>query len=312
MQIHFGLENLKRLENAIVTSGTFDGVHIGHQKILARLSEAAKLANGESVVITFWPHPRLVLFPNQKDLRLLSSLDEKATLLERFHIDHLIVIKFDKEFAKTSSHDFIQRILVDQIGTKKLVIGYDHRFGRNREGGFDYLKNHSHEFGLSVEEIPRQDIDHVGVSSTKIRKALAAGDIQTANSYLGTEYMLTGQVVKGQKVGRQIGYPTANINVTETYKLIPEDGIYAVRVELKGKLYQGMLYIGQRPTIGDQLARTIEVNIFDFDEDIYQEMIRVYFVESLRKDERFEDLESLKNQLAADKNAALAVLNPSL
>ncbi|MGB0524822.1 MAG: bifunctional riboflavin kinase/FAD synthetase [Flammeovirgaceae bacterium] len=309
MQTHFGLENIQKLANAIVTSGTFDGVHIGHQKILARLSEVAKQASGESVVLTFWPHPRLVLFPDQTDLRLLSSLQEKMDLLGQYGIDHLIVLTFSKAFAATTSHDFIQKILVDQIGTKKLVIGYDHRFGRNREGGFDYLKAHSHEFGLEVEEIPRQDIDDVGVSSTKIRKALLAGDIYTANNYLGGEYMLTGNVVKGEQVGRTIGYPTANLEVDEPYKLIPEDGIYAVRVLVRKQVHQGMLYIGTRPTIGAKLKRAIEVNIFEFNQDIYHETIRVYFVKALRKDEKFQDLASLQKQLEQDKLAALEVLN---
>lgn len=309
MQTHFGLENITQLTNAVVTSGTFDGVHVGHQKILARLTEVAHQANGESVVITFWPHPRLVLFPDQKDLRLLSSLDEKADLLAQYKIDHLVVIEFNKAFAATTSHDFIQRILVDKIGTKKLVIGYDHRFGRNREGSFEYLKENSHEFGLEVEEIPRLDIDHVGISSTKIRKALLAGDVETANTYLGTEYMLTGKVVKGAQVGRKIGFPTANIAVEEAYKLIPDDGIYAVRIRVKEQRYQGMLYIGTRPTIGEKLERTIEVNIFGFDQDIYDETVRVYFVALLRGDEKFSNLTLLQQQLAKDKQAALAVLN---
>lgn len=308
MQIHNGLEQVKWLGNAVVTSGTFDGVHIGHQKILARLSEVAKQEQGESVVITFWPHPRLVLFPDQQDLRLLSTLDEKAELLEKYHIDHLVVLKFDKAFAATSSHDFIQQILVEKLGTQKLVIGYDHRFGRNREGSFEYLKEHSAQFGFGVEEIPRQDIDHVGVSSTKIRKALQLGDVTTANNYLGSEYMLTGKVVKGLQLGREIGYPTANIEVDETFKLIPEDGIYAVRIKVKGQLYNGMLYIGVRPTLGNELRRTIEVNIFDFDQDIYEENVRLYFVQHLRGDEKFDDLEGLKKQLARDKEDALKAL----
>lgn len=309
MQIHNGLDQVERLGNAVVTSGTFDGVHVGHQKILARLSEVAQQVGGQSVVITFWPHPRLVLFPEQQDLRLLSTLDEKAELLAQYHIDHLVVLKFDKAFAATSSHDFIQHILIEKLGTQKLVIGYDHRFGKNREGGFDYLKAHSDQFGFGVEEIPRQDVDHVGVSSTKIRKALQAGDIETANTYLGNEYMLTGKVVKGLQLGRKIGYPTANIEVDEAFKLIPEDGIYAVRIKIEGQLYKGMLYIGVRPTIGNELHRSIEVNIFDFDQDIYGKSVRVYFVKTLREDQKFEDLSLLQAQLAQDKKDALKVLN---
>ncbi len=264
MQIHYGLDNFQKLERAIVTSGTFDGVHIGHQKILKRLTQVAEMENGESVVLTFWPHPRLVLFPEQADLKLLSDLDEKAVLLEKFGIDHLVVIKFDKEFSKTTSQEFIHDILIEKIGTHRLVIGYDHKFGRNREGGFDYLKENSAQFGFEVEEIPRQDIDDVGVSSTKIRKALLKGEVETANSYLGSEYMLTGTVVKGKQIGRTIGYPTANVAVSNPNKLIPENGIYAIRAEVRGKLHNGMLYIGTRPTLGDKLEQSIEANLFDF------------------------------------------------
>ncbi|MFT5916346.1 MAG: riboflavin kinase/FMN adenylyltransferase [Flammeovirgaceae bacterium] len=307
MQIHYGLENFQKLERAIVTSGTFDGVHIGHQKILKRLTQVAEIENGESVVLTFWPHPRLVLFPEQTDLKLLSDLDEKAVLLEKFGIDHLVVIKFDKEFSKTTSQEFIHDILVDKIGTHRLVIGYDHKFGRNREGGFDYLKENSAQFGFEVEEIPRQDIDDVGVSSTKVRKALLKGEVETANSYLNSEYMLTGTVVKGKQIGRTIGYPTANVAVSNPNKLIPENGIYAIRAEVRGKLHNGMLYIGTRPTLGDKLEQSIEANLFDFSADIYDEKIRIFFLKTLRGDQKFDGLESLKKQLDLDKEMALKV-----
>lgn len=310
MQIHYGLDDFRKLSNGIVTSGTFDGVHVGHQKILKRLIEVAQQEGGESVVITFWPHPRIVLFPDQSDLQLLTSLDEKALLLDNQGIDHLLVLPFSKQFAQTSSRDFIEKILIEQIGTKKLVIGYDHRFGKNREGGFDYLKDHAHEWGLQVEEIPRHDVDNIGVSSTKIRKALMDdGDIDTANLYLGHEYMLTGKVVEGERIGRTIGYPTANIAVSELHKLTPNDGVYAVRVTVKGEQHLGMLYIGPRPTLGNELRRTIEVNIFDFNEDIYHEKIRLHLVKKLRGDSKFNGLEALKSQLALDKAEALAIFN---
>lgn len=307
MQIHYGLADFGKLERAIVTSGTFDGVHVGHQRILKRLTQVAETEQGESVVLTFWPHPRLVLFPEQNDLKLLSDLEEKAILLEKFGIDHLVVIKFDKGFSETTSRDFIHDILIDKIGTHRLVIGYDHKFGRNREGGFDYLKENAKVFGFGVEEIPRQDVDEVGVSSTKIRKALLAGEVETANSYLDSEYMLTGKVVKGKQIGRTIGYPTANIAISNPNKLIPKDGIYAIRAEVRGETYNGMLYIGTRPTLGDKLEQTIEANLFNFSEDIYEEKIRIFFVETLRGDRKFPDLESLKKQLDLDKEMALAV-----
>lgn len=309
MQLHYGLDSFKKLPKAIVTSGTFDGVHVGHQTILDRLKEVAHAEQGETVVLTFWPHPRLILFPDQNDLRLLTSLEEKAVLLDRHGIDHLVVLPFSKEFSKTSSKDFIERILLNQIGTKKLVIGYDHRFGRNREGGFEYLKEHAHEWGFGVEEIPRHDVDNVGVSSTKIRKALTeTGSISTANNYLGYSYMISGKVVKGEQIGRTIGYPTANVSVGEAHKLIPANGVYAVNVSVREKTHKGMLYIGPRPTIGSALHRTIEVNIFDFNEDIYDEQIRLSLVEKLRGDKKFDGLEALQAQLAADKEKALGVL----
>ncbi|MEO0333726.1 MAG: riboflavin kinase, partial [Bacteroidota bacterium] len=194
----------------VVTSGTFDGVHFGHQKILARLKELAQEANGETVVLTFWPHPRLVLQGTESSLKLLNTFEEKAHLLEQAGIDHLVQMPFTEEFSHLSPHDYVQRILVDQLGTKFLVIGYDHRFGRNREGNFDYLQQHANSFGFQVEEIPRQDIDDIGVSSTKIRKALNSGDVASAKLYLGRPYEISGIVVGGDKIGRNLGFPTAN------------------------------------------------------------------------------------------------------
>ena len=303
MQLHYGLDSFKKLSKAIVTSGTFDGVHMGHQTILDRLKEVARQDGGETVVLTFWPHPRIILFPDQNDLRLLTSLEEKALLLEKHGIDHLLVLPFSKEFSKTSSKDFIE------IGTTKLVIGYDHRFGRNREGSFEYLKEHAHEWGFGVEEIPRHDVDNIGVSSTKIRQTLMeSGDVDTASSYLGYHYMISGKVIQGERIGRTIGFPTANVSVGEAHKLIPANGVYAVTVEVKGKTHKGMLYIGPRPTIGSALHRTIEVNIFDFDDDIYNEQIRLSLHQKLRGDEKFDGLEALKNQLAADRERALKIL----
>jgi riboflavin kinase/FMN adenylyltransferase len=307
MNIHYGLDNFRRLACAVVTSGTFDGVHQGHRTILARLKTAAAALGGETVVITFWPHPRLVLFPEQQDLRLLTSLDEKAALLEQEGIDHLLVLPFSRQFAQTSSRDFIERILLQQIGTKKLVIGYDHRFGHNREGSFEYLKAHAHEWGMEVEEIPRHDVDNVAVSSTKIRKALMdQGDVGTANAYLGHRYMLTGKVVAGERIGRAIGYPTANVAVSEMHKLIPADGVYAAEAEVLGRRWPGMLYIGPRPTLGQALHRRVEINLFGFEGDIYGEQLRLYFVKKLRGDARFDGLEALQAQLALDRQAAEA------
>ena len=228
MKVYRGLENFKPLQHAVVTSGTFDGLHFGHLKILNRVREIANRNNGESVLITFWPHPRLVLFPEQTDLKLLTTLDEKIKLLEQFGIDHLLVIKFDKAFSRLTSQEFIQNIIIDKINTKSLVIGYDHRFGRNREGSFEYLQANQAAFGFEVEEIPKREIEEVAVSSTKIRKALFNGKVEVANEYLTHPFELTGTVVKGKQLGRKIGYPTANIEVEESYKLVPKNGIYAV------------------------------------------------------------------------------------
>jgi riboflavin kinase/FMN adenylyltransferase len=307
MKIYHGIDDLSRLNYAVVTSGTFDGVHVGHQKILARLQEIATRNNGETVVITFWPHPRLVLHPEDDSLKLLNTFEEKAALLKEQGIQHLVRIPFTKEFSQYTSEEFIQKILVDTIGTKKLVIGYDHRFGHNREGSFEQLKLNAPKYGFEVEEIPRQDIDHVGVSSSKIRKALDEGDIDTATHFLGQPYALTGRVVMGDKLGRLLGYPTANIEVDTKYKLIPADGIYAVTLLHEHTTYKGMLYIGNRPTVNGT-KRNIEVNIFDFEKDIYGESLTLYFHKLIRGDARFNDLEELKVQLAIDKQDALRML----
>lgn len=307
MKIYYSAEDFVAVKNAVVTSGTFDGVHVGHQKILHRLKEVATRTGGETIVITFWPHPRLVLKPDASSHLLLNTFEEKAGLLKEQGIHHLLRIPFTKEFSQMPSSDFIRKILVEQIGTKKLVIGYDHRFGRNREGSFDELKANGPAYGFDVEEIPRQDIDHVGVSSTRIRQALEIGDIETATHFLGRPYSMNGRVVKGDKLGRMLGFPTANLQIDASDKLIPAHGIYAVTAQLGQQTFGGMLYIGNRPTV-DGSKTNIEVNIFDFDQDIYGENLKVNIIASLRKDARFEDLETLKRQLHADKAAALMAL----
>ncbi len=307
MKIYHDLENFSRLTNAVVTSGTFDGVHVGHQKILHRLKEIASKNNGETVVITFWPHPQMVLHPENHALKLLNTFEEKAALLKAEGIQHLLRIEFTKEFSLLSSIDFIQNILVKTIGTIKLVIGYDHRFGHNREGSFEQLKLNAPTYGFDVEEIPRQDVDHISVSSSKIRQALEKSDIETATHLLGKPYSLTGQVVKGDQLGRTLGYPTANIEVDSQYKLIPSDGIYAVTVTHENKIFKGMLYIGPRPTVNGS-QRVIEVNIFDFDKDIYGDRLTIHFHQYLRGDKKFESLDSLKQQLHTDKEETLKIL----
>lgn len=305
MKVYRDISSFENKGNAVVTTGTFDGVHIGHKRIIARLKEVAQQINGESVIITFFPHPRLVLFPEDNDLKLINTLEEKIELLEKAGIDHLIIIPFTKEFSRLSSLEFIQQILVDKIGTKKLVIGYDHHFGKNREGTFEHLKHYAPEYGFEVEEIPEQDINDVAVSSTKIRNAILEGDFRIANSYLGHAFTLRGTVTRGDQIGRTIGYPTANIHVPETYKLIPGEGIYAVALNVNNHPYKGMLYIGNRPTVNG-LNKVIEVNIFDFNADIYDETIEITFHQYIRGDKKLNGLEELKAALAADEIACRA------
>lgn len=297
----------KEVKNPVVTTGTFDGVHLGHQKIISRLKDVAREVNGETVLLTFYPHPRMVLFPEDNDLKLINTQQEKIELLGHYGIDHLIIYPFTKEFSRLTSVEFVRNILVNRIKTKRLVIGYNHHFGRNREGSFEHLKEYGPLYGFEVEEIPAEDIDSIEISSTKIRAALLSGDVKKANKYLGHAFCMTGKVVDGKKIGREIGYPTANILIEDKYKLIPEDGVYAVKVRHDNRMYGGMLNIGKNPTVGGK-HKTIEVNIFDFNKDIYGENATIYFIDRLRDEVKFKGLEELKHQLAKDKENSLKIL----
>lgn len=308
MKVYYNLADFEALKNAVVTSGTFDGVHLGHQKILQILRETAQKTGGESVVLTFWPHPRVVVSKDSQDLKLLSTIDEKIELLENQGVDHLLVIPFTREFSELSSEEYVKDILLKQIGTKKLVIGYDHRFGRNREGGFDYLKANSELFGIEIEEIPRQEIENLTISSTKIRQSLMIGEVSSANELLGRKYSFTGIVVKGRQLGRTIGFPTANVQVSQFYKLIPANGVYAVRTFFRNQWHEGMMNIGTRPTV-DGIGRTQEVNIFDFDDDIYGETVTVEIVDYIRPEQKFNGLDELKAQILADKTKSKEILS---
>lgn len=308
MKIHYDLESIPTLTHTAVTTGTFDGVHLGHKIIIERLISAAKIIGGESVLLTFYPHPRMVLFPDDDQIKMLNTPLEKEQLLKDSGIDHLIVIPFTKEFSRLSSLEFVRNILSNTLKAKKLVIGYDHHFGRNREGSFAHLLEFGTLYGFEVEEIPAQDIDHVAISSSKIRQALEFGDLHTANSYLGYEYNITGKVIKGKQIGRTIGYPTANIEINDKYKLIPAIGVYAVKVRYSTQLYDGMLSIGKNPTVTENGPITIEVNIFDFNHEIYHKEITIYFYKKLRDEEMFGNLAALKSQLAIDKENALKQL----
>ncbi|ARK13133.1 bifunctional riboflavin kinase/FAD synthetase [Fibrella sp. ES10-3-2-2] len=308
MIVHRGIDSLSPLPYAVVTSGTFDGVHLGHQTILKRLNEVARShPDGQSVVMTYWPHPRTVVSNDSQDLRLLSTLEEKIELLEQAGVDHLVVIPFTRAFSQLTSGEFIQQVLVDGLGTKKLVIGYDHRFGRDREGGFDYIQAHQADYGFEVEEIPRQDIEAVGISSSKIRAALNEGNVDAANRFLGRPYSLTGTIVKGRQLGRTIGFPTANLQVDDAVKLIPANGVYAVDVMQGGELHGGMLNIGFRPTVAGE-HQTIETHIFDFSKDIYGEHMTLQFRAFLRPEQKFTGLPALVEQLQKDEQAAREIV----
>ncbi len=308
MRIFRSLEDYEKVRNPVVTIGTFDGVHIGHQKILDRLNTLARQKEGESLLLTFWPHPRLVLQPDNPDLKLLNTLNEKIELLERFGLQNVVVVPFTKEFSRLTAVEFIRDLLVNNLGTRMLVIGHDHRFGKNREGSFEDLQEGATTYGYEIEQIPPQEIDDVTVSSTKIRNALMEGDVSRATEFLNHYYRLKGKVITGDKLGRTMGYPTANIEVEEQIKLIPAEGVYLVRVFVKDQAFFGMLNIGNRPTVKANGDKRIEVYLFDFNEDIYGASITVEFLEWLRGDEHFPDMEGLKAQMDKDKENALALV----
>ena len=314
MKIYYNLSEFTPLQNAVVTIGTFDGVHLGHQKIISRLTEVAHATKGESVLLTFFPHPRMIIDPQNAELKMINTLNEKAEILEKLGVDHLIITPFTRDFSNQTPLEYIKDVLIDRIGTQYLIIGYDHHFGKNRLGNIADLEKYASKFHYQLEEIPALDIDAVSVSSTKIRTALISGDVALANSFLSYPFSLSGNVIKGDKIGRTIGFPTANIFIEETYKLIPSDGIYAVTVEILDtdnkrpneiREYKGMAYIGQRPTING-MTRNIEVNIFDFNEEIYGQDVKMIFHEYLRSDVKFSGLEELTAQLKKDKLDTLA------
>lgn len=318
MKIYRNLDEFKPLDYAIVTIGTFDGVHVGHQKILNKLVELAKDNTGETVLLTFYPHPRLIINPDDDSLRLINDIEEKVERLNIAGIDHLIITPFTRDFSIQSPEEYISNVLVNKIGCKKIVIGYDHHFGKDRKGTIKDLIHNSQIFDYTVEEIPEQDIEDVAVSSTRIRESLIKGDIITANKYLGYPFELTGTVIRGDQIGREIGFPTANLHIHETHKLIPAYGIYAVEVEIypctteikTGHYFQpepervakGMCYIGTRPTV-DGMSRKIEVNLLDFNDDLYTKTVRVKFLEFIRHDQWFESLELMQEQIKKDETA---------
>jgi riboflavin kinase/FMN adenylyltransferase len=308
MQIHQGFENLN-LISPVATLGIFDGVHRGHMVLLDILVRRAKEAGGESVVITFSPHPRIVLEQNNVNLSFLTTMDEKKALLAKASIDHLVVIEFDLRFSKIPACDFIKGILVEKIGTKHLIIGFNHHFGRKGEGDFNTIKQCAEELNLRVEQVQGYHTEEGAISSSLIRDALLKGKIDSANKWLGYFYSVTGTVIEGRKIGRTIGFPTANIKPDSKYKLIPANGIYAVEVQLDENLFPGMLSIGSNPTINTDISlRSIEVHILNFDKDIYGRKISVVFRKRLRDEKKFDNLEQLTKQIANDKQDMLNLL----
>jgi riboflavin kinase/FMN adenylyltransferase len=310
LKIHRDLKNFEA-KNPVLTIGTFDGVHLGHRKIINRLQTIARNIGGESVIFTFDPHPRKVVAPSETNLRLLTTLDEKIQLFETSGIDHLIIFPFTKAFAQLSYAQFVEQILVGQIHTKHLVVGYDHKFGKNREGDFEFLKNCAGKFGFSVEKLDVLLMNESNVSSTKIREAIQKGDFDTANTYLGYPFTLNGTVVAGQQLGRQIQFPTANIEASNPDKIIPGYGVYAVKVKIQEKTFRGMLNIGNRPTVNHNADnRSIEVHILDFDADIYKQPIEIRFYHKLREEQKFASIDALKAQLSLDKEATIKYFYP--
>lgn len=301
MKIHRDLDSF-HAHNPVLTIGTFDGVHLGHRKIIARLHDLAKSINGESVIFTFDPHPRKVVAPGETSLRLLTTLEEKIALFEQSGIDHLIIYPFTPEFSQLTYEEFVENILVGQIHTKSLVVGYDHKFGKNRQGDFEFLKKCADRMDFQIEKLDVLLMNESHISSTRIREAIQHGDFETANTFLGYPFTFHGTVIEGQKLGRKIQFPTANVATSDPDKIIPGYGVYAVKVNIHHKTYLGMLNIGSRPTINNNAdRRSIEVHIFDFDSDIYGEHIELIFYKKLREEQKFSSIDALKDQLAKDK-----------
>jgi riboflavin kinase / FMN adenylyltransferase len=301
------LEDYNNTINSVVTIGTFDGVHLGHQKIVKRLVKMAKKNNLQSVVLTFFPHPRMVL---QKDanIKLINTIDEKAQLFDNFGLNRLVVKEFTKVFSRITALEFVRDVLVNKLHVSHIIIGYDHQFGRNRTANINDLKEYGEIYDFRVIEISAQEVDEVTISSTKIRKALREGDIKTANAFLGYHFMLTGTVVKGKGLGKQIDFPTANLLIEEAYKLIPKSGVYVVKSSYNDKIIYGMMNIGTNPTVGGKY-QSIEIHFFDFNQDIYGNKVKIELLKRLRDEQKFESIENLQTQLHKDKFKALDYIN---
>jgi len=307
MKIYRSIEDYDEDKRSVVTIGTFDGIHLGHQEILSRLIKSSKNKDLNSVVLTFFPHPRIIL-NKYNEVKMIDTLDEKIIHLNEIGIDSLIIHPFDRNFSLLSANQFIKDFLVDKLKIKHIIIGYDHRFGKGREASVTDLKNYANDYDFTVEEIKAQEIEKITVSSTKIRNSINQGDIKTTEKYLGRYFNLTGKVVKGDGLGKKINYPTANIFIEETYKIIPKDGVYLVETIIKDKLFNGMMNIGHRPTIGTK-NKSIEVHLFNFNEDIYGQVISITMISKIRDEKKFSSIQALKEQLVKDENYCLKLIN---
>ena len=300
MEQHTNANTFSGSKNTVVTIGTFDGVHIGHQKIVNRLVNHAEL---DSVILTFFPHPRMVL-QQDNTIKLLHTIEEKTSVLEQLGLDHLVIHPFTKEFSRLTAQQFVEDILVNQLKAKKIIIGYDHRFGRNRTADISTLKDFGEQYGFVVEEITKQDVDDVAVSSTKIRTALQKGQIEKAHAFLGQPYMLTGTIVKGKGIGKTLGYPTANIQIEEAYKLIPKNGVYIVKTNFKGITYFGMMNIGTNPTVGGK-SQTIETYFFNMDTDLYGSKMTIQMLKRIRDEKKFASVDQLIEAMQNDEKISI-------
>ena len=307
MKIYRSIEDYDEDKRSVVTIGTFDGIHLGHQEILSRLIESSKNKDLNSVVLTFFPHPRIIL-NKYNEVKMIDTLDEKIIHLNEIGIDSLIIHPFDRNFSLLSANQFIKDFLVDKLKIKHIIIGYDHRFGKGREASVTDLKNYANDYDFTVEEIKAQEIEKITVSSTKIRNSINQGDIKTTEKYLGRSFNLTGKIVKGDGLGKKINYPTANIFIEETYKIIPKDGVYLVETIIKDELFNGMMNIGHRPTIGKNV-KSIEVHLFNFNEDIYGQVISIKMISKIRDEKKFSSIQALKEQLVKDENYCLKLIN---
>lgn len=311
MKVFRNIIETRNIPHAVVTIGTFDGVHLGHQAIFNKMKTLAQSVGGETVVVTFHPHPRQVLNIDSSNLRFLTTPEEKLKKFEEFGIDNVVIINFTKEFSRTPSEVFIKDYIIDNIKPAYIVVGYDHHFGKNRMGDFGLLNDMKLKYGFKVERVAAQDVENIAISSTKIRNALAVGNIKSANRLLGYTYSITAEVVVGNKIGRTMGFPTANLELPREYMLINCGGVFACLVDYEGKTYKAMANIGHRPTIGDRTKDQpiIEVNLFDFDGDLYGKLIRVSFIDRIRDEEKFDSLDELKAQLERDKKAVMNLLD---